>query len=63
MPIYATRLLQEQELEIALNFAWPIAQQHDYFYFPFYNSSDELKEIFSRYFERKGLYQIGRAHV
>ncbi len=59
MPNYTTRLLQGHELELAIDFAWPIAQHHEYFYFPFYNSYDELKIIFSRFFEKEGLYLIG----
>lgn len=59
MPIYTTRLLQENELEFAINFAWPIAQQRNYFYFPYYNTLDELSEDFTRFFIKKGLYLIG----
>ncbi|MBM7562945.1 hypothetical protein [Fusibacter tunisiensis] len=59
MENYTTRLLVKNELDLALNFAWPIASQQKYFYFPYYNNYDELNEIFTRFFDKKGLYLIG----
>lgn len=59
MKNYTTRLLIKAELDLALNFAWPIALQQKYFFFPYYNNYDELNEIFTRFFDKKGLYLIG----
>lgn len=47
------------ELDLALAFAWPIATQQKQFYFPYYESYAELKNVFLRFFDKKGLYLIG----
>jgi hypothetical protein len=59
MSRYTTRLVKEDEIESALDFAWPIAQQHDLFTFPFFNTSDELRDTLSLFSKKEGLFLIG----
>lgn len=59
MKRFKARLLAENEWNDLIAFAWPIAQKRERYYFPYFNSVEEMKEVFRCFFSQKGLYPIG----